>query len=137
MKWLTRKQVEKAAKQGHKEAIEFSFKHWDQLLNATQKELARKLGKDEYLVYSSFCALCVRYFDGGHEDRDPGIGCGKCPLRDGKNAYGCQHNSLWDKAVDAVLDWMDEKTNTKRWEKWQKAAKAMRDKLEQKLQRCK
>lgn len=132
MEWLTHKQVQAAAKKGHIEAIRCSLKHWRQLLSATERELSAGLRNIEDLLYGPSCALCYRYFDGGEDALKVERGCGECPLRLPTRKYGCNCDSLWDKAQFFAWEWYGDRTPAN-WIAWKEAAKAMKVALFQAL----
>ena len=108
MKWITRKEVEAAAIDSGRAAIECSIAHWRQLLTATKREVKAfedwnyevKAFEDwTYLAVGDYCALCERYrcADGG--------GCEICPV--GKIEPCENHGSIWRNASTAFYLWVE------------------------------
>ena len=98
MNWITKKEVEAAARYGRRAAIECSIAHWRQLLTATKREV--KAHEDwGYLAVGDYCALCERYrcADGG--------GCEICPV--GKIEPCENHGSIWRNASTAFYLWVE------------------------------
>jgi len=122
MDWLTMEEVERAAKKGRKAAIECSKKHWKQLSRATKDELS-EVEEPYSIVKDLFCALCHRY-------RMAKNSCKRCPLYDsehdpGDNGLCCEECSL---ALEYYGEMCYDRTE-KKFEAWQKTAKAMYRKL--------
>jgi len=61
IRWLTRDQVEAAAYKSTRAALLCSIRHWEQLHQATPKQLTRALNDCLVEVYSKGCALCHRF----------------------------------------------------------------------------
>lgn len=114
MKFLTKKQVEKAAKKGHIAAAKCSWEHHNQLATCTEEELRKKivrLGKYDNILYCAYCALCKL----NSKQRF----CGKCRL--GFSGECCDK---WLNEVDAFNKWY---SNDVSFSTFQKAAAAMQD----------
>ena len=116
MNWLTQKQVEVAAKKGHKSALACSCEHWEQLSTATLDEITQHPSDAHVFTTSVFCALCRRY---GNK-----IGHKGCPLVEWKNLPGtcCKE---WHVAHGRLLELLVYKSK-KNFTAWQKAAKIIR-----------
>lgn len=66
IKWITKKQVTKAAEKGEAHALECSTLHWHQLATCTFSELKTKLNQlsePTDLLTVDYCSLCSVYFD--------------------------------------------------------------------------
>ena len=73
MNWLSKEQINAAAKESDQAALEMSIEHWQQIYDATDEEWGDGWGEDEVRVGQLHCALCRRYL---------GSTCYKCPLRE-------------------------------------------------------
>ena len=121
MNWITKKEVEAAARYGRRAAIECSIAHWRQLLTATKREV--KAHEDwGYLALGTYCALCGRYrcADGG--------GCEICPV--GK-IEPCEKGLIWHNAHEAFYLWVEGGIAGRQF---RKKAKPMLDLLESLLE---
>ena len=78
MEWMTREEVERAAKESPRAAIECSIRHHQQLVSATVGEIRNAIREGKVSLYGDFCALCKRY----------GNNCIGCPIDDGSST-GC------------------------------------------------
>ena len=75
MKWLTLTEIGRRAR-SKKGALEVSYEHWNQLYNATAKELRAEIDKvGQELYYTAYCGLC-RYRESNSDDKD----CWDCVL---------------------------------------------------------
>lgn len=85
MKWMTKTEVERAAKKGPLAALDNSIEKWTQKLNASAKELKAKLNKTSDYNCRDYCALCVY----GRTSLDVWL-CDPCPLVKtlGKQCFG-------------------------------------------------
>lgn len=93
MKWYTPAQIKQHASTPTK-ALNISIKHWQQIVDATAKEIKEYLKHDSDLIYSAYCGLCYFYNN-----------CGKpgCLLR---QAHGCGSDpSQWLAVANAYTDW--------------------------------
>ena len=93
MNWLTRKEVDAAAKKSKKAAIACSVLHWEQILSATKKDF-RRLSNEIHPMSGLLCALCVR-----HE-----YNCAVCSL--GRDHSCKQGGSLYRIALRAYFKYM-------------------------------
>lgn len=115
MKWLTKTQVKNAAKKGERTAIKCSIRHWTQIRDATNEELAQADDNDKVSNGAEFCALCKRYYNLNTN----GNACEYCPLY--KNGFGCltkdncSARGPYAKAQNAYYDklWSDKSNRTK------------------------
>lgn len=71
MRWMTKREVERAARKGPKAALDNSIEKYTQMLNAPAKDLQAKLERTEGFDCGEYCALCQYNYE---ED------CGACPL---------------------------------------------------------
>lgn len=119
IKWLTKKQVQRAALRGRKAAILCSIKHWEQLSSADQKQVQ---GLDDASICCGHCALCTKYdFIGrGHG------ACGDCKLHCLVKSGGIP--GFWSKASGA-FDNVKEFADSKSWARWKRASKAVLRKI--------
>lgn len=106
MKWLTKKQVEAAAKKGAKAAFKCSIKHWEQVCAASGEEAVGKVRRGG-LIGSQTCALCSHY------------SCDDCPVY---NPPGCcpEFNTVYG----CLFDYLGNET-PENWQAFDKARKAM------------
>lgn len=74
MKWITRKEVLKAAETSLLAAVRCSKKHWWQLYTATPREIIGGLRSNKINLGPYYCALCIRYDECNSND--------DCPLGD-------------------------------------------------------
>ena len=107
MNWITKIEVESAAIDSGRAAIECSIAHWRQLLTATKREV-RAHEHWRVLALGTYCALCERYrgADGGE--------CEKCPV--GK-IKPCEKGLIWPNASLAFDRWMDGKISRRQFRK--------------------
>ena len=61
MKWMTTREVERAAKKGPLAALDNSIEKWTQMRDAPAQELKAKLKRTSGFDAGAFCALCVRH----------------------------------------------------------------------------
>lgn len=112
MKWLTLTEIRQRAR-SRRGALEVSWEHWNQLYNATAKELRAELKRtNENLHDGSHCGLCMFFKS---------------------NCYICIFDDfcvgdLWSEAKSALMNWYCKKGN---WQSWKRASKAVRDKLKE------
>ena len=116
MKWLTLTEIGHRAR-SKKGALKVSYKHWNQLYQATAKEL-RKAYEKKVDVNWDYCGLCRYYRISG------GTNCRFCPL------ISCRAGSLYAKAVQQLAYWFNHNPKSD-WLAWKRAAKAVRDKLKE------
>ena len=114
MKWITRQQVNVAAKKSHEAAVAMSKKHWFQLSTATKAEIIKADNEGIVDTHASYCALCQRYISK--------LDCKNCPIKE--NSVSCC--VLWQKA-NRLYD--PEDGNRWRHRAFQKAAKKMYERL--------
>ena len=116
IKWLTEKQVQRAAKRGRKAALLCSIKHWEQLSSANTEQI--KALFNSYYLTCTFCALCTRYnFTGRTRNA-----CGNCKLFClGKLP---DFGGAWYKASDA-FDSYETFRICRAWTRWKRASKAL------------
>lgn len=120
MKWLTRKEVIKAAK-SKRSAIACSKKHWKQNYTATEEELDEN---QYYALDAALCALCERYDDYNQKRNNcERLSGAMCPVYS-DDKYRCSKE--YSEAEDAYDAW---KYTNGDFSAWQKAAKAMYDRL--------
>ncbi len=121
MKWLTIPQIKRRSKTA-KGALKVSYEHWNQLYTATAKELRAKYRKDNYLILSTYCGLCIYYkYKFGRFTK-----CEHCPLGSERRC-GLDEN-LWSIADDTLIEWIERSGD---WHEWKRACKALRDKLKE------
>lgn len=114
-KWLTEKQVKKAAAHGRKAALLCSIKHWEQLSSANKEQILA-LAFDH--ICSEFCALCLRY----DFIKRSWSACAHCGLHC-VEIRGTQPG-MWQKAKRA-FDSYREHYCSQGWAKWKRASKAL------------
>lgn len=99
MEWLTKEEIKKAAEKSTQDAIRMSIRHWEQIRDCTPKELRDAWGYKMIDSSSDFCALCYRFGDSLHCDKE-------CPLmkeamEENEEVFGlgCEANvSIWKPA---------------------------------------
>jgi len=129
MNWLTQNEIKAAAKKSLKAAKACSLQHWQQLRQATPKELFAALNHDDVEITVEFCALCQRYLS-GHRTL-----CRRCPL--GKAFEPCNtQGSAWCSGSEALIDCVDCYEGLpvgdckELWKKWHDACDKMIGQLE-------
>lgn len=119
MNWITKEEVMKAAKESELAAVQCSRKHWEQLNQAIPTELAKGFWSGMTNLGTDYCALCMR--------NGPNRPC-PCPLESCKagTVYGAAENAVNALKVSVAGSGLIEHSL---WEEWQKASKAMVDRL--------
>ena len=69
MRWMTKREVERAAAKGPLAALDNSIAKWEQMRDAPAEELKAKLTATEDFDGTDYCAMCVY-----------ATGCINCPL---------------------------------------------------------
>lgn len=112
----------KQAKISDLAALKCSLLHWQQLCNATKKELLKAYRNRRKVTASiDFCACCIR----AKSD------CTFCPLGGKETNYrDCCCNGLWSKAFDNLCD-LDYSIGT--FQDFRLAARKVRDYIKQKI----
>lgn len=112
MKWLTISEIKRRSETAEG-ALKVSYEHWCQLYRATQKELREAYNSEKIYIDQNGCGLCERYF--------VNLDCRGCPLRscDGEG-------TLYRKARNSFIDWID---GNGTWKAWKQTSKAVRDRL--------
>jgi hypothetical protein len=74
MRWMTKREVERAAKRGPLAALDNSIAKWMQMRDAPARELKRKIGPFSMFDGEDYCACCI-YSHGRLYS-----GCAACPI---------------------------------------------------------
>ncbi len=82
MEWITKEEVEKAAKESLRAAILCSIEHHQQLITASVKEIGKAWCECKVSIGSAFCALCQLC-------ENMGKGCAKCPIWGESSSEAC------------------------------------------------
>ena len=77
MKWMTKREVERAAKKGPLAALNNSIEKWEQMRDASEVELKRKLKRTEDFGCAMYCACC--WYTGWRKPCDD-LRCHLCPI---------------------------------------------------------
>lgn len=117
MKWLTKTEIVRRAR-SKKGALEVSYEHWDQLYNATAKELRAEIDRvGSELYYTTYCGLCA-YYSVDYRS------CCDCIF----NHFCSGEGALWYIAKTSLVNWLEKNGD---WHTWKRASKAIRDKLKE------
>lgn len=118
IKWITRKEVVRAADISLLAAVRHSKKHWWQLYIATPRQIIGGLRSNKVNLGPYYCALCVRY-DECNDDED-------CPLSDFDADVCCNQYAIANSLLlndDATL------RNSIEWVAYKRAAKQMHKRI--------
>ncbi len=74
MRWMTKREVERAAAKGPLAALDNSIEKWMQMRDASAKELKRKTCSRSMFDGGDYCACCV------YSHRALYGGCAACPI---------------------------------------------------------
>ncbi len=113
MKWLTLTEIGRRAR-SKKGALEVSYEHWNQLYNATAKELRKAIKERKVDIENDHCGLC-RYYN---------VRCFRCPLGASNGSCYASSGTLYAEVRDEFFY-----NDIQNWWAWKRAAKALRDKL--------
>lgn len=119
IKWLTEKQVQKAAERGRKAALLCSIKHWEQLSSADKKQI---LGLPQNYLTCDFCTLCTKY-KFSYIDFFACLDCGLYCLVEFRH-----RPAMWYKAANAFTNYRSYK-DTLDWINWKRASKMLLRKI--------
>ena len=91
MKWLTKKQINAAAKKSLRAAWRMSIEHWIQMCSVDEEEYDKASVHGRVSMSDVHCALCVRVK----------LGLGKCPFnkecdKDTLECFPEFHATLWN-----------------------------------------
>jgi len=118
MKWLKISEIKRRSKTA-KGALKVSYEHWNQLYQATAKELRKEYEKtDGDISDADYCGLCKcrEYIHGL---------CQSCIF----DKY-CPHG-IWKDAHLALKYWINGDGD---WRTWKRTSKAVRNKLKELMQ---
>lgn len=92
IKWLTKAEIVKAAKESDEAALACSIEHYQQMCDATEEEF-REAYPGKVNINGENCALCQRY-------NSKGQGCETCLFQ-----VNGRTNPLWWEVKDALEEW--------------------------------
>ena len=115
IKWLTEKQVKKAAMRGRKAALLCSIKHWEQLSSANKEQI---MDVPDNHTHCNFCALCIKY----DFIQFSSIVCSDCGLHC-LRGRGTK-SGIWCRASDTFGDYQEFQIAPD-WIKWKRTSKAL------------
>lgn len=124
MKWLRASAIQKAANESDEAAIRCAITHWEQIVDASEKELARKLNRDRTHFGVSGCAMCLRFLSITPTNRNKSSRCKLCPLTSSgsRRCYridSCTvEGSLYNVAMQHMNEWHRRKEGDMKMEAW-------------------
>lgn len=122
MDWLTIEEIMARSKTAEG-ALKVSYEIWNQRYQATAKEYRQAIKEGKIELGYEYCGLC-RCYDSS---------CESCPL--GKSDKHCRiPKSLYHQAWRASDKWRIE-SKVSNWWVWKRAAKALRDKLKELMEK--
>ena len=127
-RWITQEQVRTAAK-NLRSALKMSHKHWEQIAQATEKQIERAIANNKLDIRCRHCALCHFYHGDNVGDLSP-ENCKKCVL---SNHHSSKQECCreWHACANCCKEkeWGNNSIATVDYKKFHKAAGKMRDKL--------
>ena len=121
MRYLTKKQINYAAKRGEKAAIKCSIRHWKELREASLEDLKNWDSSGATIIVGhSACALCRRHSTSQYDDTC--VDCNACSLGRKLGSCGVSECNPYRKA-DRVYNQYFKSWKLRR--KWQRACDRM------------